>query len=1265
MKQATKALPALFVVMAVVSCGRSGLLVPAFSPFDSSLMAVPSKRAAVQGWQLVLAGNRVEAMRFFKRGGSAEALAGRAILDYSAGNYLDEGDAWLELISKFAFHPLAMVAAARLERLTRTGTRFDSDIVRVATRTLNQTVKMDPWARYWLRVMLARVMDRSKRSREAGKIRSGIGYLKNWSQTGPFGRYPSLESFDAYWPNPKAGKSGKNVTGPGLPKNPFFTAARIFHPAETNLGQVVFHSVPARGGVFYARTVFENSKTETAWFCMSSSSSFALFLDGKKLFARDRYRNYTPDARCVPVKLAPGNHLVVTSVISDMISPSFTLFVQPLDKGAEPLRQPKRYTSDFTGRRWAGFDRQTGYLYTEKHFSTEISLYPKNPLPRLWFALVELFLGDEVGAEKSMSKALEIAGHSGVIDFLAARMVLVDHALPVQERRAAARAGFETCRKEDPGAAACLYWLSILEGMEGRPKKQLSLLKQALANQPDAWLWLIRLHKILARMGWKAEAEDALDSLKAVDPGAAVDLQRRWANRNRRFHESGELTKLWASMNPRSIVAARKSARAGQVTTALAEVERILSGMGPSHWLLKFKAGLLAEIAEYGKAAGILLKMPWELPSDLKKAAMYEAMAGDMKEAYKNILRGVRLQPEGGGLTLQAAIMSGVTPLQEFRLDAEKILSGLKAVDIGAASHGASAELLLDQYVLDLSRPGPGIELVHTLRRILTKKAVQEMGEVRVPQDAWLLNLRVIKPDGHILEPEDIAGKDTVSLPGLEPGDAIDFEYLSEAPYSSVFAGGFLSDAFFFRTNREPVRHSQVIIRAGPGQDLEINLFNHAKEPVVKDNPDGGKTYTWEAHDLDPIPPEPVSVPAMEYLPYLKVGMNVTRRDLYKVLSSLVPERVRLDRRIREFAEKAVHGMNAPRDKTRAVFKAVLKKVISDSGGIRSSAAYTLARGKGSRVMLLTAALRAVGVPADVVAVKPFSAPRPHATDKGQKPLPSPGEYTSFVVRARPDRRSPVWLDVGSRFGEFDYLRPGFQESPAIVLSPQGPAEITTPAYPASRERHEVALQVDIHEDGSARLKGVELFRGWEGAVFRSGLARLTEKQVGQVLQVGLGKFFPGMNLKKFDIKDLEAGWDQTPLRVEYELEIPLFARLKDHSLVIEKGLYPVKLGQMFLRAAEPKLPLLVSVSSNVHQEVVIKVPPGYIALPVGKLSLKSRFGEYELKTEVLAHGIGMDRRLVMPMARVEPGNFAEFANFCHKVDQSESREIDFEKRLK
>ena len=139
---------------------------------------------------------------------------------------------------------------------------------------------------------------------------------------------------------------------------------------------------------------------------------------------------------------------------------------------------------------------------------------------------------------------------------------------------------------------------------------------------------------------------------------------------------------------------------------------------------------------------------------------------------------------------------------------AEGFCSGLRVVDPGAVCGGEAAAyaayrrsaleivrqtasrrfaggpavMLLHDQVVQLEDDGRVTLYVHKVIRVLNRDGIEKYGEVTLPAGADLLELRTVKQDGAVVEPEFSASKSSVSMPALAPGDAIEQEYVVRYP---------------------------------------------------------------------------------------------------------------------------------------------------------------------------------------------------------------------------------------------------------------------------------------------------------------------------------------------------------------------------------------------------------------------------------------------------------------------------------------------------
>ncbi len=168
-----------------------------------------------------------------------------------------------------------------------------------------------------------------------------------------------------------------------------------------------------------------------------------------------------------------------------------------------------------------------------------------------------------------------------------------------------------------------------------------------------------------------------------------------------------------------------------------------------------------------------------------------------------------------------------------------------------------AAMRLLDYGGVEFAADGSAIERVHTVVRLLDKTGIARFGEVQIPADAEILELRTIKPDGTTLEPEAIPEKDTHSLPGLEAGDAIEYDYLRDYAPRGPELPGISLGAFFFSDEQTPMLESTYEVRAAPGVPLEVDA-RHLPPQTITRGPDG-QSYRHSEERIPAGAPSPTS----------------------------------------------------------------------------------------------------------------------------------------------------------------------------------------------------------------------------------------------------------------------------------------------------------------------------------------------------------------------------------------------------------------------
>ena len=624
-------------------------------------------------------------------------------------------------------------------------------------------------------------------------------------------------------------------------------------------------------------------------------------------------------------------------------------------------------------------------------------------------------------------------------------------------------------------------------------------------------------------------------------------------------------------------------------------------------------------------------------------AGLLEA-SGDAKGAEEARARALSLAPGDLALRRQLALARGADVLQWADRDGLAIARDA-TMKVPA---GASAVRLLDHGAVELYPDGGAVERVHSVIRVLDKKGVSRFGEAQIPAGAEVLQLRTIKRDGRTLEPESIPEKEGVTLPGLEPGDAIEIDYLHALAPRGPDLPGAAPGGFFFRDERTPMVESTYEVRAPAQPALEVDAHN-VKAPAVERNANGQR-FVMSVRDISPQEPEPLEPPEAETMPWVQIGTGAGQRELIASVADWALLRARPGGATDDLARAA--GGRSPRDKARRIYAAVAQAVRGRSQGsdFSSPAAHVLAQGRGNRLLPLKAALASAGIGSHIVLVRGFN------QDQAQYRFPRMDTYPWAVLRVDlPD--GAAWIDPTYRLAPFGELPVFLRDQDAWVVPEPGeePQRIRTPATVAQDGR-DIALRFTLDANGAAAGTGRDEHMGFEAAGLKDALERFDDTQRKQAVETMLSRGLRGVELVSLAVEgESEVGGPATAV---YGMRVQL-ARKDGPQLFVPASLLPQRLARRFMQRAERALPLLVESTEKQTTRAEIVLPQGFhLRSPPAPVSLRTPFGELTFRAREEHGRIVVEEAFVMPRQRVAPAQYAQFADFARRVDDAEGQEL-------
>jgi len=1176
----------------------------------------------------------------------ALALAGLGEIAEDRTDSMTAARHFIAALQAAPLDPIAELAALRLLDLEGESPQVD-ELIDAAARGLKGPVA--PRAARLLREAAARISGRQVAVTADPRIEveawRSVGTVQRWRVGGPFG---ASRLFDLRRQMPLDGK---------VPE----TAAVNDRTLEFPDGDVGLDLEPGDGDVYYAvsEVTLERGGEYLLW--VEGAAALEARLDGAVAISRVPYPFESPRAQTTAVRLSPGTHHVLVRW-TRAEGNRFRLTLVRADGAASDLTSaaPK----ELSGARAAatcdlGWPCVSAPAWTDRADlrAAAAAALEREPADALaaWM-LARAAMGDDRQASRTaVDRAMLLSAGGAPALALRAQQLLHDPEVPDRIGRARALSDLTEAVRKDPLLIRARLTAAALERDSERfddatqdLDKAEAVLREEQAPFP-ARVLVARARLLDARgnaAGARARAEEALraapgrcDTLQLL-----VDLSRRGgpAADQRKYAEA------LLGCNDGLATAAQAARSRGDLARAesLLKLSAALRPAQPSRLeqladVQTARKELPSAVASL-RAAAALAPRSAEPPRRLAGAL---ELLGESKAATDARRVALRLAPGDLQLRQQIALDEGVRLMPWSDRDGKALVKASKE-----APPGASAVRLLDHGAAQMFPEGGGVERVHTIARVFDKKGIAKFGEAHIPADAQVVRLRTLKADGRVLEPESIPEKEGISLPGLEPGDAVEIDYLRGLPPRGPDMPGYSLGAFFFRDDETPMGESTYEVRTPAAPEIDAHNLELPPGSLTRDG--DGFRFRYSARDVKALPAEPHQTPESETMPWVQLGAGAGQKELMSSLADWALLRGRPGSSTLELAKRSL-GASAP-ERARRIHAAVAQAVRgrSNNTDFQSSAAHVLAQGRGNRLLVLKAALASAQIPSHIVFARTFGAdPSPHRFPRGDL-------YGYAVLRV--DLPSgPAWVDPSYRLAPFNQLPAFLRGQDAWVVPEPGeePAWIRLPeALPDQRDGRALQMDLQLDAEGLATGTGRDEHQGFEAASLKDALERLDRDQRKQAVESMLGRGLRGVTLESLSTEhETDLGG---PATLVYGLRVQL-ARRDGAQLFIPASLVPSRLARRWLETAERQVPLLVDQPEVISLRVALSLPQGRHLRPGPKpVSFSTPYGAYRWSAREEAGKLVVEESLSMPQQRVKPAQYPEFAEFARAVDQAQSQEL-------
>jgi len=322
--------------------------------------------------------------------------------------------------------------------------------------------------------------------------------------------------------------------------------------------------------------------------------------------------------------------------------------------------------------------------------------------------------------------------------------------------------------------------------------------------------------------------------------------------------------------------------------------------------------------------------------------------------------------------------------------------------DLGA---DVDAVLLLDQAVERIFPDGSSLYYYHGLTRANTPVGVRRASLLQPLPDAYLLKVRVLKPDGRQVVPSELTpNQGAITLSDVEPGDLVEEEYVARVAATGATRDGHLPPYLYrFADPNRAFGLSEYVLLVPPGIDLQVD-GNFEGLERSEQQWQGLRMLNWRAERVPPMPTEPFAPPAQDLMPWLNYGFGVTWQDVGDAVRDRVLPVLRLSPELREWSQPLLEGETA-KEELRTLVTALIDTVEPGGGelAVGAAAGDSFRRRRGNRLGILAAVLADAGWGVDLVLTRPWTVvARSSGWTSGRRSVASTTSTPSF-------RAATVW----------------------------------------------------------------------------------------------------------------------------------------------------------------------------------------------------------------------------------------------------------------
>ncbi len=1207
----------------------------------------PAHGAAIAepGWQALLDGHHDLAEEQLaacleEHPDDLDCAIGRAALAEARGDFDLALASLAGALRSRADTPMAAAALARILVLASRSTDGGLGVRSLLEAIVDgQTPTRDPEVRSLALLGLADVLARSEQPLLAYRrlVESG-GRVENWTLLGPYGRIPSL-ALDQSFPPDSGDLDPTDESGPGnLPPRRLDVSFAD--------GRVVLPYPLREGAASYALTDLTVATKSTVRVRVDANTSFEVFIDGQPVARVDRWRKRPPHAIALEARFEPGRHRLMIKLAT---APSMGPLAVTLETISGPPPRPVPVAAAIEGRvRVAPMPVQT-----DAAFSGVLPPSPARFMAAAWWLKAR-------GLDREVGAMLQVANERWP-DAALFTLALGEFFFKAEtgaapaEDLARGRTLIEQALEADPELLIARLLLAQMDRGAGRTDQARRAAEQALEHSPDHPDALLLLYQLAMERQWYTEAEDLITRARLASPvrGDLLDAEiSYWRARGNADRLHALLERSFAR-HPLDLAWPRLLHQQGLTEQALEAWNTILDLRETTSGAWLGKARTLQDAGRLEPALDTLAHAARLFPDsgwvEMERAGIL-AQLGQEDAATEAIERALLYEPQR--LSLRDVLPYRGIPdrLRPWLVDAASVLE--RAQRPGPNTDSA---LLADIAATLIDRKGGQTELYQGIHGVYTRAGVEHEGELQVLPGGIIEAIRLHKPDGKVV---DVAPgtRRPVSLPGLAPGDSIEYVWRRYTPPLEALPGALDNrTVFLFQgDDRDYVLSRFVVVHDA---DLPVEACGNVEGLERTDEViDGMRVRSWTAREMPRQYIEPFVPNRLEFTPHLRLGLGLDWATVGRLYRGALVGRLRLDDPLPAMLDaiRAQAPTSRPDDLARAMHRVILERVRPGASALllSSPASMAASAGEGDRVGIALALARALNLEPQLVLTRSME------YNGFDLDCPSPQTFGYALVRIRTGDRW-VYLDYTDADHPYGVLPAQLDGSDGLAIPLTGSASAELIHLPRSSNQilqEQVArlrLEADGRVSGEIRL----LLRGSFAAMTRRLLRDVPREKMPLVRQSLVDQAFPGAVVEQWKMEGLED--PEAELVLDLHFTGGNLGRPTAAGLALPMTTQPLALIPRFGSLPARRYPMLFAPQAQRHDRLEIVVPEGYRLERVPEpFEYQGKLGHFSLSARLDAGKLIIERSAAMPPLRIEPEQYAEFRQTARSIDDAEAREL-------